>query len=232
MVDERNDTQPRRTHNLLVYGIEKKGLRAPAEPIKRANYSLTFESFETPRRFNEFDGVILFQGIFEKVERHSSYHGSTTSITCDKHQLDKRHNELDLLLEKRGFVCFILCREFVDDANFGDDPGFSDLAKRFLLYRHFYRKNFSDRILWVANWQLRRHGQLIKSTTVRLPAIRTNVSAPPFAVVAHLGGCLATERAVNSAFVVIIAKRTQLALQVQRVPEQRLVEQLSAYRSD
>ena len=56
--------------------------------------------------------------------------------------------------------------------------------------------------VWVANWLLRRCGQLIESTTVRLPAIRANVSALPFAVVAHLGGRSATEGAVNSAFVV------------------------------
>ncbi len=54
-----------------------------------------------------------------------------------------------------------------------------------------------DSFLWVANWQLRRYRQLIKSTTVRLPAIRANVSVLPFAVVAHLGACSASEGAVN-----------------------------------
>ena len=51
-----------RSYNILVYGIEKKELQPPTESIKERNFSLSFEPFNTHRRFNEYDGVILFQG--------------------------------------------------------------------------------------------------------------------------------------------------------------------------
>ena len=153
VADENNNKEPRRTYNLLVYGIEQKALKAPAKPIKRANYSLTFEPYETQRRFGEFDGVILFQGIFETIEYSRGGFGgdSSTTVSCDKQQLDKRHKELDLLLEKPGFVCFILCKRFVDDAEYGSPPKLSDLAKVFLNYSNFYRNNFTQRITSVTS---------------------------------------------------------------------------------
>ena len=57
----------KRVYNILVYGIEMKGLDRPKEDIKRRNFNQTFENFKTDRWFNEFDGVILFQGIFEEI---------------------------------------------------------------------------------------------------------------------------------------------------------------------
>ncbi len=84
----------------------------------------------------------------------------------------------------------------------------------------------------MANWQLRGHGELTEPATVRPPSILEDVGPLPCAILAHLGRRLATKGAVNSAFVVIIAKRAQFPLQVQRIPEQRLVEKLSTYRSD
>ena len=59
----------KRVYTILIYGIERKGLSPPEEGINRRNFNLIFEPFSTDRRFNEFDGVILFQGIFEKFER-------------------------------------------------------------------------------------------------------------------------------------------------------------------
>jgi len=84
----------------------------------------------------------------------------------------------------------------------------------------------------MANWQLRGHGELTEPATVRLPSMLEDVGPLPSAILTHLGRRLATKGAVNSAFVVIIAKRAQFPLQVQRIPEQRLVEKLSTYRSD
>lgn len=144
---ENTSKETRRTYNLLVYGIDQKTLQAPAKPIKRKNYSLTFEPYRTPRRFSEFDGVILFQGIFEKVIHHSGGYSARASIQveCDKEELDKRHKELDLLLEQQGIACFILCERFVDRADYGSAQ-ISDLAKVFLNYSNFYRENFANRV--------------------------------------------------------------------------------------
>ena len=62
------ETKEERTYNVLIYGIEKKALKAPREPVSTRNFCLYFEPFSTQRRFHEFDGVVLFQGIFEHFE--------------------------------------------------------------------------------------------------------------------------------------------------------------------
>ncbi len=67
-----NESTKSRTYNILVYGVEKVGLTAPSNPIKKKNFSLKFEPFNTSERFNEYDGVILFQGIFEEYQVESS----------------------------------------------------------------------------------------------------------------------------------------------------------------
>jgi hypothetical protein len=98
-----------RSYNILVYGIERKRLKAPSEPVKTRNYTLIFEPFDSLRRFNEFDGVIVFQGTFEVFERVSSSHSSPyLNHRFDENELHKRSKELKLLLEAGGFVCFIL----------------------------------------------------------------------------------------------------------------------------
>ena len=55
--------------------------------------------------------------------------------------------------------------------------------------------------LWVVNWQLRRHRQLIEFATVRLPTIRVNVSPLPFEIVTYLVRRLATERAMDAVLI-------------------------------
>ena len=59
----------------------------------------------------------------------------------------------------------------------------------------------------MANWQLRGHRELTEPATVRPPSILEDVGPLPSAILAHLGRRLATKGAVDSAFVVIIAKR-------------------------
>ena len=105
MVD---DTQHQsRTYNILVYGIECKTLKAPEGELRDRNYRLVFEPFKTKKRFNEFDGVILFQGIFERFvyhESHSPLSQSYTEHSYEQDELDKRTKELDILLREKGFV--------------------------------------------------------------------------------------------------------------------------------
>ena len=76
--------------NVLVLGVEKKNLVAPGESIKNRNFEIFFEGYKSHRRLQEFDGVIVFQGIFEKFERHSGYEGSYTIHGSDTDELDKR----------------------------------------------------------------------------------------------------------------------------------------------
>jgi hypothetical protein len=117
-----------RTYNILVYGVENKGLSLPDVPIVARNFSLLFEEFKTPSRFNDFDGVILFKGIFETFESKPSEFGSYLKRSCDNHELDKRKKEATLLLEQGGFICFLLDDVFIDKENGRNFEG-NDLAK-------------------------------------------------------------------------------------------------------
>lgn len=140
------DESPKsRTYNILVYGVEMKGLTVPSTPIKKRNFSLNFEPFNTSERFNEYDGVILFQGIFEKYKWESYGYGRSFKHSYAVDELDKRKKEAQLLLKKRGFICFILNDDFVDHADQRDFVG-TDLVKYHLNYSDFYRRNYENRM--------------------------------------------------------------------------------------
>jgi len=128
-----------------VYGIEKKGLSLPDDAITVRNYSLSFENFKTPSRFNDFDGVILFKGTFENFEWKTGGYESYLKHACDNDELDKRKKEAALLLEQGGFICFLLDNVFIDREDRRNFEG-SDLTKFHLNYSSFYRKNFGGRI--------------------------------------------------------------------------------------
>lgn len=139
-----DDTRPQKC-DLLVYGIERKGLNPLKKQIEDRNYTLTFESFTTKRRFNEFDGVLLFQGSFESFEAKHDWAGhSYLKHYCDQDELDKRKKELQLLLQGGGFVCFLLCEPFID-MDRGNNFENTDLAKVNLNFSQFYRENFKGR---------------------------------------------------------------------------------------
>tara|TARA_R110001592_G_scaffold363263_1_gene682778 strand:- start:385 stop:1695 length:1311 start_codon:yes stop_codon:yes gene_type:complete len=134
-----------RSYNILVYGIEKHGLTAPIDSITSRNYNLSFEPFNSASRFNEYDGVILFQGLFEDFEWKPNYMNSYLDHYCDNNELDKRKKEAALLIKKGGFLCFLLNSEFIDREDRRDFRN-SDLAKCHLNYGNFYRENFKSRI--------------------------------------------------------------------------------------
>ncbi len=113
---------------IMVYAIDRVGLAFPQADIRRRNYHLHFEPFTSKRRFNEFDGVILFQGCFEKVDSgRDSWGHRYSDVRCAKDELDKRLNETKLLLDKDGYICVILCKPFVDGS--GRQYRSTDIAK-------------------------------------------------------------------------------------------------------
>lgn len=141
-------TKTEREFNILVYGIEKKGIDAPISPIITPNYILTFGAFNTSHRFDDYNGLIIFQGIFETI-RNDSRHG-TPYIYCvsETNELDKRQKEVELLLNNKGFVCFILCERFIENSHEGPIKS-TDLAKRYLNHYCFDRDNFNERTIRV-----------------------------------------------------------------------------------
>jgi len=132
--------------HILVYAIEQEGLTQPKQEIRGRNFRLLLEPFNTEKRFNEFDGVILFQGCFEKIRRETDWTGNSYyTYKYDKDELDKRLNEAKLLLKQGGFICFLLCRPFIDHDDRGNSWEDMDLAKIFLNFSHFFRKKLSVR---------------------------------------------------------------------------------------
>jgi hypothetical protein len=134
--------------NILVYGIEKKGLEPPSQFLETNSFKLFFEPFDTLKSFNEFDGVILFQGIFENFKRN--YHfidGISFNHFSYKDELDKRKKEVSLLLKKKGFVCFLLTEDFNEYDRYKEYKG-ADLVEFHLnmLGSNFYIKDFSNRV--------------------------------------------------------------------------------------
>ncbi len=133
-----------RTYHILAYGVEKLGLTAPSEPLTDRNFKISFEPFNTSHRFDEYDGVILFQGIFESFEQISNYHASYVKHECCHDELDKRKKEAQLLLENKGLLCFLLHLPFVDHNDRADCKG-TDLAKYHLNYQSLRREAFNQR---------------------------------------------------------------------------------------
>ena len=134
-----------RTYNILVYGIERHNLLVPESPISKRNYNLTFEPFDSARRFNEFDGVILFQGAFEDFTWERGPAGAFLVHHPYVDELDKRKKEARLLTDKGGFLCFLLNDVFIDKDDRRSFIG-SDLSKFYLNTPHLYRKNFKCRV--------------------------------------------------------------------------------------
>ncbi len=144
---EAHREEPQPLH-ILVYGAEQKRVVAPGRELSDRNYTLHFEPFDTLKRFYEFDGVILFQGTFEKIAFTNSRWTAEQLIQFeyDKNELDKRIKELNLLFDRRGFACFLLCEPFIDEDSAGRDLSGTDLVKYFLRGDHFYRHNFDTRV--------------------------------------------------------------------------------------
>lgn len=138
-------TKEERTYSILIYGLEKMERKAPREPVRTRNFCLSFEPFSTQRRFHEFDGVILFQGIFEHFEWKRGLMDNYLDHSCQNNELDKRKKEAELLISGGGFLCFLLNQPFIDHK---DRRGFrgTDLSKYHLNFPSFYRKNFQNRI--------------------------------------------------------------------------------------
>jgi len=126
---------------ILVYGIDKVGYKVPTNDIETKICKLHFEPFSTSDKFQDYDGVIIFQGTFEEVEHHEpSYASSYITIKCYREELQRRKKQYQLLREKRGFVCFLLIAPILDRDEFGDKSG-TDLVKWTLNYSSFYRGN-------------------------------------------------------------------------------------------
>ena len=123
--------------NIMVFGIDRFGYRVPDKLFELNNSVLHFRYFRTEDKFQDYDGVILFQSTFED----HNYGG----IEFHEKELLKRENQFRQLLEKGGFCCFLLVTHFID----GDracNTSHTDLAKRALNYPALHRFSYDKQI--------------------------------------------------------------------------------------
>lgn len=139
------ETEIQRTYKLVAYGCDEAGLSENIQPITARNFTLDFEKFRTQKRLDEYEGVIVFQGIFEFFENRQGFaHHNYVKHTFDRNELDKRIKEVNLLREKGGFICFILTKPFNDRVE-EKDCSMTDLTKYYLGFRNLYRDNYNSR---------------------------------------------------------------------------------------
>ncbi len=118
---------------ILVYGTEQIDIRFYQylnQIIKNSNYILRFADINTTEKFQDYDGVIMFQSTFEQFKRGDSFfEKSEITVTYNREELLKRRNQLIQLLKEGGFVCFLVYRPFITRTETRGDVRDRDLCK-------------------------------------------------------------------------------------------------------
>ncbi|KUG21785.1 hypothetical protein ASZ90_008442 [hydrocarbon metagenome] len=130
---------------IMVHGADSIGIDMHTTNLDDRNYKLVFEPFNTERRLCEYDGVITFQRLYEKFERKSNYMKSWIENSCLRDKLDKREKEADILIEKGGFIVFLLHEPFLDHVDYSEYRD-TDLVKRFLNWDGLNRTDYDQRL--------------------------------------------------------------------------------------
>src|ERR1035438_3983840 len=124
-------TTPADKYRIFVYGVEGKRLLILRSRISTSKYTLEFHAQADTPRFQDADGIIVFQGSFESFQRANNNYTSYWKHQWNRDELDKRTKETLTLLGKGGFVCLLLDDPIIEvdrDQEFYD----TDLSKRLL----------------------------------------------------------------------------------------------------
>ena len=121
---------------IFAYGFDEAGFEVQKETKELADGSkLEFVRFDDPRDLSEADGVIIPQGIFEKIQtRHTEFFGAKTEVWVDRWYVLERERQTFNLLRAGKWVCFLVGR-IIDDLPQGlhlESSSDTDLCKRIL----------------------------------------------------------------------------------------------------
>ncbi len=133
-----NAATERQAYRILVYGHDLRGFLSRGMSRQR-NTNWNSGSGKRHRGFQDFDGVIVFQGSFEQLEPVPGRYGGARTRRWDRDELDKRTKEVLAVLEGRGLVCLLLADPISDL----DD---TDLSKRLLLRFQIMPGAFINRV--------------------------------------------------------------------------------------
>lgn len=128
---------------ILVYGMEIFNIDPSDEGFDE--YELHFRSIGTECCFNDYDGVIVVQSAFERFFEKKSHFSYKKNIefSCLRDELLQRENELRILIEKKGFVCFLMCQPTTKEWNYQSITD-TDLSKRVLNANEIDWDNFRE----------------------------------------------------------------------------------------
>ncbi len=121
---------------ILAYGFDEAGFEFEKETKELADGSkLEFVRFDDPRDLSDADGVIVPQGVFEKIQtRHTEFFGAKTELWVDRWYLLEHERQVFNLLRAGKWVCFLVGR-IIDDLPQGlhlESSSDTDLCKRIL----------------------------------------------------------------------------------------------------
>ena len=120
---------------IFAYGFDAAGFSTRRDPVFLLNVGqIEFVDFLAPISFAFADGVIIPQGIFERIERQPSSFGAKTSVTVHKASMLERERQVFNLLRDGKWVCFLV-GEIIDEISQGfhtEPVNDTDLCKRIL----------------------------------------------------------------------------------------------------
>jgi len=129
----------RQRETVFAYGFDQAGFTTTHDPIIiDSTLTIQFVDFYSSRDLTEADGVIVPQGIFEKIETRtdlfSGLFGEKSFVLVDKSLMLERERQVFNLLREGKWVCFLV-GEIIDEIAQGlhSEPIFdTDLCKRIL----------------------------------------------------------------------------------------------------
>ncbi len=117
------------------YGFDAAGFPSDHESVYLPGLGrVEFIDFYSPTAFERADGVIIPQGIFEKIESQHTPFGPKMTVSVDRTSLLERERQVFNLLRAGKWVCFLV-GEIVDELSQGlhlEPITDTDLCKRIL----------------------------------------------------------------------------------------------------
>jgi len=128
---------PIKTLRIIAYGFDDLGFQVPNESVSVGDDAqVEFLPLRGHGALDQADGVIIPQGIFEKLDYQRSYVGGThTDVRVQTALLQERQKQVFNMIEDGKWVCFLV-GTVIDKVPQGDwdlqDISDTDLCKRML----------------------------------------------------------------------------------------------------
>lgn len=120
---------------IIAYGFDGLGFNIPTDPIILFDIGkIEFISFADSRSWEEADGVIIPQGIFEDISTHKEDGGYVSHVKVKRELMYERERQVNNLLSNNKWACFLV-EGIVDSVPHNKGRQFisdTDLCKRLL----------------------------------------------------------------------------------------------------